>query len=131
MLRRVMEDPPSYPRDARGLDGKLWAVIMGALRKDPAERTPSALALRTALSSWLESKGITPSSHPSSRKYRGSGCLDQGRSTAMLSAGLSRGKIFNPFNAGCNLADSGFQYEWCCAACRSRSLPLPPHPLAA
>ncbi len=65
VIRRVLDDPPPYPRDARGLDGKLWGVLMDALRKDPGERTPSALALRTALSNWLESKGIAPSSHPS------------------------------------------------------------------
>ena len=62
VIRRVLDDPPSFPRDARGLDGKLWAAITGALRKDPAERTPSAVAFRNALASWLEGKGIAPSS---------------------------------------------------------------------
>ncbi len=66
VIRRVVDEPPSYPRDARGLDGRLWGVLMAALRKDPAERTPSALALREALAGWLEARGVGPSSRPSS-----------------------------------------------------------------
>lgn len=65
VIRRVVDEPPSYPRDARGLDGRLWGVLMAALRKDPAERTPSALALHEALAGWLEARGMSPSSRPS------------------------------------------------------------------
>jgi serine/threonine-protein kinase len=58
VMRRVLEDPPSYPRKARGLDGRLWGILMGALRKLPEERTPTALALRDALAGWLEARGV-------------------------------------------------------------------------
>jgi serine/threonine-protein kinase len=58
VMRRVLEDPPSYPRKARGLDGRLWGILMGALRKLPDERTPTALALRDALAGWLEARGV-------------------------------------------------------------------------
>ncbi len=58
VMRRVLEEPPSYPRNARGLDGRLWGILTAALRKDPEERTPSALALRDALAGWLESRGV-------------------------------------------------------------------------
>ena len=53
VLGRVVSQPPPYPRRAQGLDGRLWALLMDALRKDPAERTPSATALRDALAGWL------------------------------------------------------------------------------
>jgi eukaryotic-like serine/threonine-protein kinase len=58
IMRRVLEEPPSYPRKALGLDGRLWGILTAALRKDPAERTPSALALREALAGWLEARGV-------------------------------------------------------------------------
>ena len=58
VMRRVLEEPPSFPRNARGLDGRLWGILTAALRKDPEERTPSALALRDALASWLEARGV-------------------------------------------------------------------------
>ena len=58
VMRRVLEDPPSYPRKARGLDGRLWRIMMAALRKLPDERTPTALALRDALAGWLETRGV-------------------------------------------------------------------------
>ena len=64
VIRRVVDEPPSFPRDARGLDGRLWGVIMTALRKEPEQRYPSALAFREGLAAWLESKGITPPSNP-------------------------------------------------------------------
>jgi len=57
-MRRVLDDPPSYLRKAVGLDGRLWGILMTALRKDPLERTPSALALREALAGWLDARGI-------------------------------------------------------------------------
>jgi serine/threonine protein kinase len=69
VLRRVVDQPPPYPRAARGMNGRLWAILMAALRKSPAERTPSALALRDALAGWLESRGgapISPSLAPQS-----------------------------------------------------------------
>ena len=53
VMRSLLDNPPPYPRRARGLNGRLWAILMAALRKDPAERTPSALALREALAGWL------------------------------------------------------------------------------
>lgn len=65
VIRRVVDEPPSYPRNAVGMDGKLWGILMAALRKDPAERTPSALALRDALVGWLEARGLAPASRPS------------------------------------------------------------------
>jgi serine/threonine-protein kinase len=58
VMRRVLDEPPSYPRKSVGLDGRLWGILMAALRKDPAERTPSATALREALAGWLEARGI-------------------------------------------------------------------------
>ena len=72
VMRRVLEEPPSYPRKALGLDGRLWGIITAALRKDPEERTPSAVVLRDALASWLEPRGaalpraMAASSAPSS-----------------------------------------------------------------
>ncbi|MEP7126981.1 MAG: serine/threonine-protein kinase, partial [Byssovorax sp.] len=58
VMRRVLEDPPSYPRRARGLDGRLWSILTGALRKAPDERISSASALRDALTAWLEGREI-------------------------------------------------------------------------
>jgi serine/threonine protein kinase len=57
VLRQVVDQPPPYPRSARGMNGRLWSILMGALRKSPSERTPSVLALRDALAAWLESRG--------------------------------------------------------------------------
>jgi serine/threonine-protein kinase len=57
VLRRVVELPPPYPRQARGLDGRLWAILMSALRKDRAERTRSAGALAEALAAWRAGRG--------------------------------------------------------------------------
>ncbi len=62
VMRKVLEDPPSFPRRARGLDGRLWSILTAALRKLPDERTPSALALRDALATWLDARKI-PSAH--------------------------------------------------------------------
>ena len=53
VMRGVVDNPPPFPRHAVGLDGRLWAILMAALRKVPEERTPSALALRDALAVWL------------------------------------------------------------------------------
>jgi serine/threonine protein kinase len=53
LLRKVMDDPPPYPRKAVGLDGRLWRILMDAMRKDPATRTGSARALRDELAGWL------------------------------------------------------------------------------
>jgi serine/threonine protein kinase len=61
VIRRVLEDPPPFPRSARGLDGKMWSILMAALRKDPADRTPSVLALRDSLVGWLEARGASAS----------------------------------------------------------------------
>ena len=57
VMRRVLEEPPSYPRKARGLDGRLWGILTAALRKAPDERTPSALALHDALADWRDAHG--------------------------------------------------------------------------
>jgi serine/threonine protein kinase len=57
VMRRVLTDPPPYPRNAAGLDGRLWAILMDGLRKDPAARTPSVSALRDALAAWLAARG--------------------------------------------------------------------------
>jgi serine/threonine protein kinase len=62
VMHRVVHDPPSYPKRARGLDGRLWAILMNALRKDPAERISSAAAFREALVGWLA--GRVPSPRP-------------------------------------------------------------------
>jgi serine/threonine-protein kinase len=60
VMRRVLFDPPPYPRKAQGLDGRLWGILMAALRKAPIERTSSALALREGLAGWLEARGGDP-----------------------------------------------------------------------
>jgi len=57
VIRRVMDEPPSFPRGARGLDGKLWGILMAALRKEPGERTASAVAFRDGLAGWLAARG--------------------------------------------------------------------------
>ncbi len=56
VLARAASQPPPYPRQAPGLDGRLWALLMNALRKNPAERTPSATALHDALAGWLATR---------------------------------------------------------------------------
>ena len=53
VIHQVVSESPSYPRDARGLDGGLWRILMDAMRKDPAARTQSADAMREALARWL------------------------------------------------------------------------------
>lgn len=58
VIRRVLDEPPPFPRDARGLDGRLWSILMAALRKEPGDRTPSVLAFRDALAGWLEARGL-------------------------------------------------------------------------
>jgi len=64
VIRRVLDEPPSYPREARDFDGKLWGILMAALRKEPGERTSTALAFHAALSGWLASRsgGASPRS---------------------------------------------------------------------
>lgn len=64
LLRQVMEEPPSYPRGARNLDGKLWSILMNAMRKDPNERTPSVLVLRDELSEWYDRRAPPSSKDP-------------------------------------------------------------------
>jgi serine/threonine-protein kinase len=54
VMSRVLEQPPSYPRKARGLDGRLWAILTNALRKDPLDRLTSVLVLREALAAWRD-----------------------------------------------------------------------------
>ncbi len=63
VLRAVVAAPPPYPRAARGFDGRLWSILMSALRKAPADRTPSAAAMRRALEQWLDgaSSSVAPS----------------------------------------------------------------------
>ena len=67
VLARVVSQPPPYPRQAQGLDGRLWSLLMNALRKDPAERTPSATALRDALAGWLATRSAAA---PAARRPR-------------------------------------------------------------
>ncbi len=62
VMRRIVSDPPSFPRHARGLDGRLWSIVMGALRKKPEDRTPSARALREALEAWRSAPPRAPES---------------------------------------------------------------------
>lgn len=57
VMRRVLDEPPPFPRLAKGLDGRLWSLLTAAMRKDRAERTPTALAFRDALAAWLEARG--------------------------------------------------------------------------
>ena len=57
LIRRVCEEPPSFPRRARGLDGKLWSLLTETLRKDPEERPANALILHQRLADWLASRG--------------------------------------------------------------------------
>ncbi|MEZ4311148.1 MAG: serine/threonine-protein kinase [Polyangiaceae bacterium] len=61
VIRRVLDEPPPFPRQAVGLDGKLWAILMAAMRKSPVDRTASASAFREALAGWLDLHGY-PSS---------------------------------------------------------------------
>jgi serine/threonine protein kinase len=61
VIRRVVDDPPPFPREARGLDGRLWSILMAALRKDREDRTPSARAFRDDLAGWLEARGLSTS----------------------------------------------------------------------
>jgi serine/threonine-protein kinase len=64
IMRKIIADPPAYPRAARGLDGRLWSILMGALRKSRDDRTPSATALHGALSEWLAARGARPRPAP-------------------------------------------------------------------
>jgi len=57
IMRRVRDEPPPFPRAAEGLDGALWRLLTGTLRKDPNERPQSALALRAELAAWLTVRG--------------------------------------------------------------------------
>ncbi len=59
-IRRIVDEPPSFPRAAEGLDGRLWALITRALRKDPGERFASAAELHRALAAWLATRGDAP-----------------------------------------------------------------------
>ncbi len=71
VMRGVVDAPPTFPRAAQGLDGRLWSILMGALRKDPAERTPSARALRDALDGWRDARrGVSPEARPASQAPR-------------------------------------------------------------
>lgn len=56
VFARVLEEPPSFPRHARGLDGRLWSILMDALRKTPEQRLPSIEALRGALLDWRDAE---------------------------------------------------------------------------
>ncbi len=59
VIRNLLDAPPPYPRDARGLDGALWRILMDALRKDVSSRTSSATALRHELTRWLETRSAS------------------------------------------------------------------------
>ncbi|MFO0760720.1 MAG: serine/threonine-protein kinase [Byssovorax sp.] len=64
VLRRIVEQPPPYPREARGLNGRLWSILTAALRKSRDERTGSVKELRGALSAWLETRPGAPAAAP-------------------------------------------------------------------
>ena len=53
IFKRVLDDPLPYPRDSAVLDPQLWAILSAALRKAPAERTPTVEAFSSALQAWL------------------------------------------------------------------------------
>lgn len=57
LMRKVREEPVSFPRRARGLDGKLWSLLTETLRKNPEERPASALVLHQRLAQWLSTRG--------------------------------------------------------------------------
>ena len=57
IMQRAREEPPAFPRHARGIDGKLWTLLTETLRKDPAQRPQSALFLRQRLTDWLAARG--------------------------------------------------------------------------
>ena len=57
LMRKVREEPVSFPRRARGLDGKLWSLLTETLRKNPDERPATALVLHQRLAEWLNSRG--------------------------------------------------------------------------
>jgi serine/threonine protein kinase len=71
LLRKVLEAPPPYPRQAAGLDGRLWSILMNTMRKSPQERISSARALRDELAWWLQGqpgRGDPLSEPPSARR---------------------------------------------------------------
>ena len=57
LMRKVRDEPVSFPRRARGLDGKLWSLLTETLRKNPDERPATALVLHQRLAEWLNSRG--------------------------------------------------------------------------
>ncbi len=59
-MRRVADAMPPYPLRASGVDGQLWRLLTGSLRKAPEDRPPSAAAFREELQDWL-SKSAAPS----------------------------------------------------------------------
>ena len=57
LMRRVKDEPPTFPRMAAGLDGKLWSQLTELLRKDPSERPSSAHLVKERLTEWLSTRG--------------------------------------------------------------------------
>jgi len=57
LVRKVQVEPLSFPRHARGLDGKLWSLLTETMRKDRDERPASALILHERFAEWLNAKG--------------------------------------------------------------------------
>ena len=56
----VLEAHVPYPTRARGLDGRLWAILTDCLRRDREERFPSAEAVEQALVAWLAQREAAP-----------------------------------------------------------------------
>src|ERR1041385_888239 len=58
LMRAIIEDEVVPITDLAAGDAALWSILARGLKKDPAERWPSARDLGAALAEWLVSHGI-------------------------------------------------------------------------
>jgi eukaryotic-like serine/threonine-protein kinase len=58
LLRRILDEEPSFTRQSPGLDRDLQTICLKCLEKDPARRYSSAAALAEDLELWREGKPI-------------------------------------------------------------------------
>lgn len=56
----ILEAHVPYPTRARGLDGRLWAILTDCLRRDRADRFQSAEEVERALAGWLAQREAAP-----------------------------------------------------------------------
>lgn len=90
-MRRVVETEPRPPSAAAPqlrsvLGGDLDHIVMRCLRKNPAERYPSADALAADLEAWLEGRPVTAT--PPSLRYRIGKWARRNRGQAVAAAAL-------------------------------------------